>query len=221
MILHLYKVGLVSLAAVVVSLGWGTAKANAQTAFETFEFKTSYKTAVEINPFNQEGMVRATITGENSDAPYGLNFFTSNTYGLLQPVTNPAIAKYNFNSDPGTFGLTGEPVFFDRYYGGANELFGKANDSAEINFETGTIKGGGTITIFDGTGIFQGATGTITFTQEDRLAPPGAPSQGEAVLSYSLRVPRAVPEPGTNASLIGLGVIGGGLVLRRRLQGIA
>lgn len=219
MILRSYKIGLVSLAAMVVSLGLGTAKATAQAAFDTYEFTTSYKTLVEINPFNQElGMVRATITGENSDAPYGLNFFTSNTYGLLNPSTNPVIAKYNFNSDPGTFGLTGQEVFSDRYYGGANELFGKANDSAEINFETGTIKGAGTISIYDGSGIFKGATGTITFTQEDRLGPPGVPSQGEAALTYSLRVPRSVPEPGTNAALIGVAVISGGMLLRRRLK---
>ena len=196
--------------------GLNVQSASAQATYDTYDFTANYKTSVEINPFNEElGIIRATITGEKSDAPYGLNFFISNTYGQVQPSDNPSIIKYNFNSDPATFGLTDQPRFSDRYYGGSNELSGSANDSAEINLETNTIRGGGTITLTGGTGIFENATGTITFTQEDELGPPGTPSIGEAKLNFSVKTPRAVPEPTATTALVGVGVLGAGVLLRK------
>lgn len=206
----------IPVALTLVGFGSNVQSATAQTSYDTYEFSATYNTLVEINPFNPDlDIVRATITGERTEStPYGLNFFTSNTYGKLNPPTNPSIISYNFNSDPGTFGLT-EPILFDRYYGGPNELFGRANDSAEINFEEGTISGSGTITIFGGTGIFENATGLITFTQHDRLSPPGTPSIGQATLNFSLRTPQAVPEPTATTTLVGIGVTGAGLLLRR------
>ena len=113
------------------------------------------------------------------------------------------------------FGLTDEPLLSDRYYGGANELFGTASDSAEINFAQETIKGGGTISIFGGTGLFKNATGTITFTQEDQLNLSGDPSEGLAKLTFTLQTPQSVPEPTATTTLIGIGVIGAGLILNR------
>jgi hypothetical protein len=91
--------------------------ASAQTTDDTYEFTANYKTSVEINPFNEDlGIIRATITGESNDSvPYGLSSFISNSYGQIQPTDNPSITKYNFNSDPGAFGLTGQPTFSDRY----------------------------------------------------------------------------------------------------------
>lgn len=215
-----FTVGLVSAAAMLVNFGLSTAKAAAQTAYKTYDFTTTYNTNVTINPFKPElpDMVRATITGDTTDAPYGLNFFTSNTYGKVKTDPVTYITNTHFNSDASTFGLDGEQVLGDRYFGGPNELFGKANDSAEINPAAGTIKGGGTITIHGGTGIFQNATGEINFTEEDQLGPdPTAPSKGQAILKFSLRTPQAVPEPSTNTALIGIAVIGGSLLLRRRI----
>ncbi|GAB1539372.1 hypothetical protein NUACC21_20380 [Scytonema sp. NUACC21] len=194
-------------------LGFGSSIKTA-TAQTTYEFTANYSTAVEINEFRPDlGIIRATITGESIGAPFGLESFISNTYGQLQPSSNPSILKYNFNSDPGAFGLTNLPVFADRYFGGSNELFGRASDSAEINLAEGTIRGGGNITIFDGTGIFQNATGTITFTQEDRLGPPGTPSQGLATLNFSIRTPRTVPEPTATTTLVAIGLTGASLIL--------
>jgi hypothetical protein len=196
--------------------GLNVQSASAQATYDTYEFTANYKTSVELQPFNESlGIVRATITGETADAPYGLNSFTSDTYGQIQPSDNPSIIKYKFNSDPGAFGLIGEPAFSDRYYGGANELFGKASDSAVIDLEKGTISGGGTITIDSGKGVFENATGKIDFTQEDKLAAPGEPSVGQATLKFSLRTPRAVPEPTSTTALVGIGVTGAGLLLRK------
>ncbi|NMG20465.1 hypothetical protein DP116_13760 [Brasilonema bromeliae SPC951] len=185
-----------------------------QTTYNTYEFTTNYKTSVEINPFlPEQNILRATITGENADAPYGLTKFTSNTYGQSEPRGANTFTR--FNSDPTVFGIEGK-VLGDIYYGdGSNKLFGLANDSAEINPIEGTIKGAGTITITSGTGIFQNVTGKIDFTEEDKLAPPGSPSIGNAILKFSLRTPRAVPEPTATPALVGLGILGAGFLLRK------
>ena len=202
-------------------LGLGT---NIQTAqaenTNNYQFSVDYSTSVELN-FNYRPdleIVRATITGESTTpAPYGLDFFTSNTYGKLQPVEDPSILRYNFNSDPSVFGLPEEPTLFDIYYGsGDNKLFGRANDRAEINLAEGTIQGGGTITIYDGTGIFKNATGTINFTQQDRLDPSGGASRGLATLNFNLQTPQEVPEPAATTTLIGTGVVAAALRIRKR-----
>lgn len=90
-------------------------------------------------------------------------------------------------------------------------------DQAAFDFQQGTVSGGGTITITGGTGIFENATGAITFTQNDRLTSTNLtePFAGRATLNFSVQTAKAVPEPSTNATLAGIGVIGTGLLLRR------
>ncbi|QSJ14320.1 hypothetical protein JYQ62_20590 [Nostoc sp. UHCC 0702] len=208
---------LIPLTLTIVTFGSNIQRATAEST-NNYTFNADYNTLVSIDPtYKPElGIIRATITGESVEpAPYGLNYFISNTYGKLEPSDNPLIAKYTFNSDPSVFGLTDEPLLSDRYYGGANELFGRASDTAEINFLEETIKGGGTITIFGGTGLFKNATGTITFTEEDQLNLSGGASEGLAKLTFTLQTPRSVPEPTATTTLIGIGVIGAGLILNR------
>lgn len=134
-------------------VGFGLPVKNA-TAF-TYQSSVTYDTTVIINPFKPEfpDIVRARITGDATDAPYGLDFLTSNTYGHVNPISS-TVTKTTFNADPTAFGLNGEQALSDRYFGGANELFGTASDSAVVDQEKGTISGGGTITISGGTGIF-------------------------------------------------------------------
>ncbi|MDF5721349.1 MAG: hypothetical protein PUP91_12905 [Rhizonema sp. PD37] len=196
---------IVPTALTLATFGAAGKSAIAQTPYN---FSVTYDTTVTIVPTNTPNIVRATITGESKDAPYGLTSFISDDYGLTNtdPVTN--ITKTTFNSDPTVFGLVGQQVFSDRYYGGANELFGKASDSAEINPAAGTIQGGGTITIFNGTGIFQNATGQIAFTEADQLTDPTVPAKGQALLKFSLQVPQKVPEATPNIALIGMGMVG-------------
>lgn len=196
------------------SLGLNVQSASAQATYDTYEFTANYKTSVELQPFlPEQNIIRATITGESTDALHGLTKFTSNTYGQTEPRGANTFTR--FNSDPSTFGIQGE-VLGDIYYGdGPNQLFGLANDSAEINPIEGTIKGGGTITITGGTGIFQNTTGKIDFTQEDRLGPPGAPTEGNAVLKFSLKTPRAVPEPTATTAIAAVAATGA-VVLRKR-----
>ncbi|MBH8566963.1 PEP-CTERM sorting domain-containing protein [Nostoc sp. CENA67] len=208
---------LIPLTLTIVSFGSNIERATAETT-KTYTFNADYKTLVTIDTSYRPDLdiIRATITGESVEpAPYGLNFFTSNTYGKLESSDNASIIKYTFNSDPTVFGLTDAPLLYDRYYGGANELFGRASDSAEINFVQETIKGGGTISIFGGTGLFKNATGTISFTEEDKLNLSGSPSEGLAKLTFTLQTPQSVPEPTATTTLIGMGLIGAGLILKR------
>ncbi|MCC5636176.1 hypothetical protein LC593_09950 [Nostoc sp. CHAB 5844] len=212
---------LVPVALTIASVGSNVQSVKAQSAYNSYIFSADYTTSVTIDPnFKPDlGIVRATIIGESVEpVTYGLNFFISNTYGKLNPIENPAINRYTFNSDPRVFGLDKEPILSDRYYGGANELFGTASDSAEINFAEGTIRGGGTITISGGTGLFKNVTGTITFTEEDILSPPGTPSQGLAKLNFNLQTPQSVPEPKASITFMGLAVIGIGLRIKRKIR---
>ena len=205
----------------VISLGLLMQSVKAQSNYNNYTFSIDYNTYVTIDPtFRPDlGIIRVTVKGKSTkSAPYGLNSFISDDYGKLEPIENPSINKYTFNSNPSVFGLEGELAFSDRYYGGANELFGKASDSAEINFAAGIIKGGGTITIFGGTGLFQNAIGKIAFTEQDQLNPSGSPSQGLAKLNFIVETPQKVPEPMATTSLIAIGLIGGSLVISGRYK---
>ncbi len=202
---------------VAIAVLGATNRAQAQT---TKNFDIEYKTLTQISDF-QPGYVRATITGTStSPGAFGLDSFVSNTYGRLEDTGNPSLIKYTFNSDPTALGLPSNlESFHDRYFGGANELFGKASDSAEINLAAGTIQGGGTITIFNGTGVMENATGKITFTQQDRLNPPGTPAEGVATLKFELQTPiRQVPEYTPTYTLVSASLIGAVLFKGRKRQ---
>ena len=209
MILRSYTLGFVPVAAMLASFGLN-APAIAQTSYE---FSVTYDTVSTIDSsfMPDLGISRATVTGENTDASYGLTNFTSNTYGRFDPTTNTS----TFNADPAVFGLEGEPVLSDRYYGGSNELFGTASDMATFNFEESTVSGGGTITITGGEGIFENATGQITFTQNDRLTStdPSEPFRGRATLNFSVE---AVPEPSSALGVLAVGALGVGSWLQRK-----
>ena len=211
---------LIPVALTLVSLGSNVKSAIAQT---TNNFDVTYKTLFSLQPRTDlgEGIFRATITGESKDALYGLTNFESNTYGKLVEATDTT-QKFQFNADPTVFGLENQNLLGDVYFNAdnksGNKLFGTANDMATIDFVNNTVMGGGTITLTGGTGIFDQASGKITFTQQDRLdptAPPGTPVVGEAVMKFSVETPKKVPEPTASTTLVGIGVISTGLLLRR------
>ncbi len=85
-----------------------------------------------------------------------------------------------------------------------------------FDFKNLTVSGEGTINITGGAGRFTGATGTLTFTQEDELNPdPTAPIVGDAVIRGSFQVPHQIPEPSYTVGLAA-GVVGAGLFLSRK-----
>ena len=197
-----------------VSITSSESELQSQT-IKNFEIKYNTLFTLIPRPDLGENMFRATVTGESSDAAFGLTNFVSDTYGKLVNATKTT-QEFRFNADPSAFDLKDLPTLSDRYFGdGSGELFGTASDRAKIDFQAGTVNGGGTITITRGTGIFDEASGQIAFTQQDKLdptAPPGAPVKGEAILKFSVQ---KVPEPTTTGALISIGAIGAGLRLRR------
>lgn len=227
-------VKIISIATVLISNELFITKATAQTLNK---FSAVYDTTVIIDPtFRPDlGISRVTVTGEIpqvNDAPFGLTNFVSNTFGQLveiNPLPDGTIesAEFVFEADPTLFGLSPdlrEQPFSDRYFGTEtdNELFGNASDMAVFNFVEGTVMGGGNINIIGGNGIFDNATGSIIFEQNDRLgeiedptnpfASLTEPFAGQATLTFSVNVaesvPESVPEPKSIITLISMGIIG-------------
>lgn len=215
----------IPVALTLLSFGANVQSVTAQTKENIYEFSITYDALAIFGPvFNEEkNILDVAVLGESiGDAPFGLTNFDSRTYGRFEDRTTQIFST--FDADPSVFGIEGN-LRGDRYFGGSNELFGRASDSAVIDLVEQTIVGGGIINVTGGTGIFSNATGLITFTQEDRLTPGETDgpltSRGVAVLNFSIRTPQRVPEPAATTTLVGLGVTGAALLLhqyRRRLN---
>ncbi|BAY42004.1 hypothetical protein NIES2111_64000 (plasmid) [Nostoc sp. NIES-2111] len=193
---------------------------NAQTKENIYKFSITYDALAIFGPvFNEEkNILDVAVIGQSiGDAPFGLTNFDSRTYGRFEERGTQIFST--FDADPSVFGIDGN-IRGDRYFGGSNELFGRASDSAVIDLVQQTIVGGGIINITGGTGLFKNATGLITFTQSDRLSPTSTEgpltSRGVAVLNFTIRTPQTVPEPTNTTTLTGLGLAGAGLLLQHR-----
>lgn len=218
---------LAPLALTLVGVGSNVQSVSAQSAddsYELKEFSITYDVLANFGPvINPElNVLNVELTGESiGNAPFGLTNFISRNYGRFE--TRGSQIFGTFDANPAVFGIEGEirgDVYFSNDPNNPNQLFGRASDTALIDLEQNTIRGGGTIAIFDGAGVFENATGIITFTQEDTLTPGSTDgplsSRGQATLNFSIRVPRQVPEPTATTTLLAIGVTGAGLVLRRR-----
>jgi hypothetical protein len=215
----------IPVALTLFSFGANVQEVTAQSTENTYKFSITYDALAIFGPvFNEEkNILDVAVLGESiGDAPFGLTNFDSRTYGRFEE--RPTQIFSTFDADPSVFGIEGN-LRGDRYFGGSNELFGRASDSAVIDLVQQTIVGGGIINVTDGTGIFENATGLITFTQEDRLTPGSTDgpltSRGVAVLNFSIRTPQRVPEPAATTTLVGLGFTGAALLLhqyRRRVN---
>lgn len=222
----------ISVALSVIGFGFNLQSASAQGSSETSivpsgselqaqaikNFDIKYNTLFTLIPRPDlgENIFRATITGTSEDAAFGLTNFESNTYGKLVKATETT-QEFQFNANPTAFGLQNLPILGDTYFGGDSKLFGTAADMAKIDLAALTVAGGGTITLTGGTGIFNNASGQITFTQQDKLdptVPPGTPVKGEAILKFAVNAQK-VPEPTTTSALTIIGAIGAGSLLRR------
>lgn len=213
MILRSHTAWLVPVAMTFISVLSGAAKAIAQT---TLPFDTSYETEVILEPITPN-VSRASISGFNPDAPYGLTNFTSTNYSQFNPETN----TFTFVPDAAQLGLEGLPIGNDVFSGsGDDQLFGTSNATATIDLTTGTLNGSGTVTITGGAGRFSGATGILNFSETEPLnQDPTAPLRGQAFLSGSIEV---VPEPRAGiGTLVGMGAITAGFLLRRHSRSSA
>lgn len=196
----------------LLSVGLSSARTNAQT---TFDFDTFYDTTVVLEPLPLTPQVtKATITGTNPNAPYGLTNFSSLNYSQFNPATD----TFTFIPDAAKFGVEGLPVGMDMYFGsGEDKLFGLSDATAVIDSANNLLNGTGTVTITGGGGRFAGATGTFSFNESEPLnEDPTAPLKGRAFIKGTFQVPQPVPEPKTDMGLVGVAVVGVGLLSRYR-----
>lgn len=214
MIFQSHAVRLFGVALTLVGVGAHVPKAIAQT---TNPFEANYNTETILEPI-APNISEVTVTGESTDAPYGLTNLNVRTYSQIDPNTGVV----TFNADPATFGLEDLAVLSDTIQStdDGEQLFTITSDiNARIDFEQQTLSGTGTQTVTGGTGRFAGATGELTFRQTDVLNPnPTAPSIGKAFVTGSFETPEAVPEPRTEATLVVVGALGVGFLLRRQRQ---
>lgn len=191
--------------------GLGAAKVDAQT---TYPFEATYNAKITNTLLDQTDagiILQTTTTGESANAPYGLTNVQSENYSSVDPDTGGV----TYDTDPATFDLEGFPV-------GTATLFGDGSDRV-FGTNRGTLSGdtvSGTITLTGGEGKFIGATGTLNLFQTITSSPDSSgitiPIEAPATISGSIQVPQAVPEPKTDATLVGIGAIGASFLLRRR-----
>lgn len=203
---------LIPVALTCLSIGSNIQRAAANT---TFPFNVLYDTELTITPILNSDVVKASVTGTNSNAPYGLTNFISENYSRINPETGIG----TFSANPEDLGL--DPAVFpfltEEYFGsGDDKLFGFSQITAEFDFQNFTVSGIGTVNITGGAGRFTGATGTLNFTENGDFDPnPTAPIEGEAVISGTFQVPHQIPEPSYTFGLAA-GVVGAGLFLRQK-----
>ena len=99
---------------------------------------------------------------------------------------------------------------------GEDKLYGTIEGSASLAQGTGT---GGTITITDGEGRFDDATGSFNLTQVITSSPdPTGISQPILTLNTVQGSFQAVPEPGSVVGTLALGIGGASLLMKRRMS---
>lgn len=209
MIVRALKMWLVPLALTVVGVCSDVAKATAQTI--TYPFTGNYRTTVNITPIS--GNVSQVFeVGVSNDAPYGLELYEGLTYSVLDDNGN-----LTFNNEPAVFGIQDYPFGYILFGSGTNKLFGTSDASAAVNFETLTARGSGVVYITGGEGIFENATATLLFSEDDTVnLGQNITLNGLALVTGPIQVPQKVPEPTSTVALFGMGLIGVGSLVRRR-----
>ena len=161
------------------------------------------------------GVSKVLITGESTNAPFGLTQISGVTYSQTDLLTG----QFRANTDPTVFGLLeetlGEIVFFGS---GDNKLVGSDDITGTIDFETLIATSTGIFTITDGEGQLEGAKGILSFSEVDQLSlDPNIPLTGVATVNGTFEI-HSVPEPHSSVTLIGLGLISSIFLLRKSFR---
>ncbi len=204
--LKLHSVWLVSTAFTLLSFG-SIASVSAQI---TYPFQANYDTEIRLTPTSVPYLYKADGSGESNDAPYSLTNFRLGDYAQIDPETGGV----TYGPDPAVFGLEGLPLdtTVTLFGNGPSKLFATNN---------GTISpdhiGSGTITLTGGEGMFISATGTLDLFEKITPIPnpDGSINLLEAQISISGSF-QTVPEPRTNATVVGITAIGAGFLLHSR-----
>ncbi|BAT56913.1 hypothetical protein NOS3756_59250 (plasmid) [Nostoc sp. NIES-3756] len=189
-------------------------KAIAQT---TLPFNANYDTlnTLEFIP-NTPGILKAVLSGESTDANYGLTQVTGLTYGQFDSNTG----IFRFNTDPTAFGLQGFSQGFVKLFGSNNDsLIGSDELTGLTDFQNLIVTATGVFNITGGEGKFRGASGTLDLFEFDQLDPNfdlTQPIRGRVTVSGSFQI-TPVPEPSYTTTLVGL--FGVGVLWRAKRRG--
>ena len=202
-----HSVWLVPTALALVSVGQSTAPVIAQT---TYPFNANFHILITGKNITSN-VAEILISGESTDAPYSLTEIS----GLGYTQTDLATGFFKSYTDPTTLGLQDLPLGSIIFYGDSNnKLFGFGSDIGSIDFKTLNVSSLGTLTITNGMGKFESATGTLVLSQiEPPTYEPGLSLKGQIEVNGSFQ---AVPEPETNNTIFVLGMMVAGMLLRQR-----
>ncbi|WP_414583030.1 hypothetical protein [Scytonema sp. PCC 10023] len=208
-ILRSYTARLVPVTLMLLGFGLGGGRATAQTSYPISSY---YDTTIYVTPITSD-VSQVIESGISADAPYGLNQYD----GLTYSKTNPTTGELTFNIDPTTFGLQDLPLGYITFGSGTNKVFGTSDATTTIDLVNLTSSGSGSVDITGGEGIFKNATGRLLFTEEDIIIPGEITTtlKGRALVYGSINTLKTVPEPKTTTTLIGIGMIGAGFLVRR------
>jgi hypothetical protein len=209
MMVRLFAARLAPFAVTLLVFGLNPKSAQAQINYP-FETIQEYETTIVPIAAN---ISKVTNIGINIDAPYGLTNFVNTNYSELNP--NTGVIK--FSPDPAAFGLQNLPFGSIGYFGStSNKLFGTVSGTGLLDFQNLIGNVADTITITGGEGKFSGATGTLTFVENNAISPnPTAPMKGRNFVSGNIITSVKVPESDTTAAVVGFGLIGSTTLLRR------
>lgn len=206
---RLFATTLASFAVTILGFGLNLKSAQAQIIYPFQTIQEYETTIVPITPT----ISKVTNTGINIDAPYGLTNFVNTNYSEL----NPSTGVIKFSPDPATFNLQNLPIGSITYFGStSNKLFGTVSGTGLIDFQNLVGNVSDTITITGGEGQFNGASGTLSFVENNTISPdPTAPTKGKNLVSGNIIVPTKVPESDTTTAIVSFGLIGATTLLRR------
>ena len=200
-----HRLWLVSLALTLVNFGLNAPNATAQT---TYTFNANYDISATSRAIAPD-ISAASLWGESNDAPDDLTTINGLTYSMVDFTTG----AYRLNTDPRTFNLQNATQGSIVFGSGQSKLFGTDNATGVIDFDTQTARATGTFTITGGEGMFTGATGTLGFSEIDRISlDPAVPTTAQSSVNGLIEI---VPEPKSNVALFGMGIIAASVVLRR------
>ncbi len=205
---------LVSATLTLVGFGLSSTPAFAQT---TYSLSGNYDLLNGGSPLTPDfEYSEIYVSGQSTDAAFGLSELSGLSY-----VHDFGDGTFIANTDPSVFGFPNLPVgsfVFESSSG--DKLFGSETASGTVDLQTLAVENRGTITLTGGEGRFEGATGTLSFLERGTR---GVPYIGTLAVNGSFQVAssQTVPEPKTDTTLLSIGAIGAGLLLRRRSRSLA
>lgn len=211
---RLRTIWLILLPLTLANFGLNTTPVKAETTYKlSSEYDIKNRFSLLTSPDVQPFYAQATPNWNNHHAPYGLTQLTGLVYGQINFDTD----RFKFSDNPNFFGLQGLPIGGLVLGGdGPNRLFLTDIAIGDLDLQTQIVTNTGAFTITSGEGIFQGASGTLNFTETGPATPldPSIPFTGRGLINGSILV--SVPEPRTDREmLLGMSIFGASVMLRR------